>query len=248
MGAMMEIKVYPDKKRLAQAAAEHFADQAAQAIVDRGRFCAALAGGSTPRAMYSLLAGTQFAGLDWARIYLFWGDERCVPLDHPDSNYRMAKEVLLDHIPIPTDHVYPMYNGAPEEESAMVYQRVLADFFPPSNAEKRTFDLVLLGMGDDGHTASLFPGSAALEETEKWVAVVPHDQPPPPLVTRLSLTLPAINSAAQVTILVSGASKAQRLRQALQAPVDGGEALPVRRVQPHSGNMLWLVDRAARGQ
>ncbi len=258
-GAPPKVIVYPDSARLARAAAEHFVEQAARAIRQSGRFSVALAGGSTPKAAYALLASQTYANhLDWEHIHIFWGDERCVPPDHPHSNYRMAWETLLQHVPIPAENIQRMPGELPPEQAVAEYEGALAKFFngrkghdrldhsyPPSTIHvSQSFDLVLLGLGEDGHTASLFPGSPALQVTERWVTVVEHHQPPPPLVDRLSLTLPAINAAAQVTFLVSGADKAARLAQVL-SPADVQPPLPAQLVRPASGNLLWLVDTAA---
>jgi len=239
-------KIYPDRARLAQAAAEHITGLARSAIRVRGRFSLALAGGSTPTDTYRLLAS---ADLDWEHIHVFWGDERCTPPDHPDSNYRMARLALLDGVPIPPENIRRMRGEIPPEQAAAEYEQILRDFFAPMTGSKpRSFDLVLLGMGGDGHTASLFPDTPALEEKQRWVVAVPHEVPPAPLVTRLSLTLPAINAAAQVTFLVAGAGKADRLQEALAPPPSGRPALPVQRVRPTHGSLLWLVDRAASGR
>ena len=242
-----EIQVYPDRDRLALATAEHFARSAAQHTAERGRFSVALAGGSTPKAAYALLASQDFAYLDWRRIHVFWGDERCVSPDHPDSNYRMARQALLDHVSIPAENVHRLQGEIPPKLAAADYEQELYAFFAPKDAlipQPRTFDLVLLGMGDDGHTASLFPGSPGLQTTDHWVVAVEHNNPPPPLVTRLSLTLPAINAADQVIFLVAGAKKAVRLKQVLM-PESGEPSLPAQLVQPISGQLNWLIDAQA---
>jgi 6-phosphogluconolactonase len=247
---MPEVTIYPDKTSLARAAADHFSDAAARAIDQGGRFSAALAGGSTPRAAYALLAEED---LDWGRIHLFWGDERCVLPDHRDSNYRMLSETLLEHVSIPAGNVHRILGELGPENAADDYERELRSFFghdPDPQAEieaLRSFDLVLLGMGTDGHTASLFPRSPALDVQERWATAVAHDQPPAPLVDRVSLTLAAINAADQVTFLVTGVNKAERLQQALSAPVSPEAALPAQLVAPTSGRLLWMVDEEAAG-
>jgi 6-phosphogluconolactonase len=238
-----EVKIYLDRSELASAAAEHFIDQAIIAIETKGTFRVALAGGSTPKATYSLLASTTYAGrLDWKLVHFFWGDERCVPPDHAYSNFRMAREALLDHIPIPASNIHRMRGENIPDQAARDYENELRGFFQQS-----PFDLILLGLGDDGHTASLFPNSPVLQETNRWVRAVEHNRPPPPLVTRLTLTLPIINSASQVTFLASGESKSQRLEQIFTTQFPTEITLPAQLVQPVSGNLLWLVDQAAAG-
>jgi 6-phosphogluconolactonase len=248
--ATSSIRIFPDLASLSQAAADHVCELARAAIQARGRFSLVLSGGSTPKGTYALL--TQ-AELDWPRIHVFFGDERCVPPDHPDSNYHMARQALLDHIPIPQENIHRMRGEIPAEQAAAEYEQSLRDFFHNASSNRgskprhqNSFDLVLLGMGEDGHTASLFPGSPALHEKERWVAAVPHDQPPPPQVMRISLTLPIINAATQVTFLVSGEKKAAILKRALAAPSASQPTLPAQMVHPSNGNLLWLVDRAAK--
>ena len=239
---MSDVRTYSHASTLARAAAEHFVALAQEAVSARGRFAVALAGGSTPRAMYALLATGEFAPrVDWTRVHIFWGDERCVPPDHPDSNYRMAREALLDHVPIPSDHVHRIQGEIEPALAADAYERTLQAFFTPRQPR---FDLILLGLGDDGHTASLFPGMAAIHEQTRWV--VAH------YVSKLSawrvtLTPVAINAAANVTFLVSGATKAERLSQALTGPYQP-DILPSQIVRPAEGRLLWLVDAAAAAQ
>ena len=244
---MVSLEVLPDDHSLSRALAERFVQSAMKAIAGEGRFSVALAGGSTPRAAYALLASAPYAGrLDWSCIHLFWGDERCVPPEHPHSNYRMASQVLLEQVPIPPGNVHRMRGEAPPTQAAAEYQEILRRFFDPqsTNGDLPLFDLLLLGMGEDGHVASLFPGSPALQVTDRWVVAVEHHQPPPPLVIRLSLTLPAINAAREVVFAVAGESKAARLKQVL-SPGSSEVALPAQLVRPRSGRLLWLVEQAA---
>jgi len=248
--ATSNIRVFPDLASLSQAAADHICELAGEAIQARGRFSLVLSGGSTPKGTYELL--TQ-AELDWTRIHVFFGDERCVPPEHPDSNYRMAQRTLLVHIPVPKENVHRMRGEILPEQAAAEYEQTLRDFFNAADANQpstisnpQSFDLVLLGMGQDGHTASLFPGSPILQEKVRWVATVSHDQPPPPRVMRISLTLPVINAAAQVTFLVAGESKAAILKRVLAPPSPLQPPLPAQMVQPAGGDLLWLVDRAAQ--
>jgi len=241
---MTDLQVLPDKTLLAQAAANYIVDLANRAILSQGSFSLALAGGSTPRMVYSLLAEE---ALDWERIHLFWGDERCVEPEHSDSNFRMVRETLLDHIHIPEQNIHRMRAELPPEKAAVDYESELRAHFEKQFRidDQYTFDLILLGMGEDGHTASLFPGSPSLEESERWVAAVEHDQPPPPLVTRISLTLPVINAARQVTFLVTGANKAARLKQVFMTPPSPQSALPIQHVQPTNGRVRWFLDQDA---
>lgn len=239
----MQIKVIP-RHLLAQAAAEHIIETIQTRLAHQSNASIALAGGSTPKAAYQQLA--QMSGrLDWRRIHLFWGDERCVPPDHPESNYHMARQTLLDFIAIPPENVHRMRGEEDPFSAAGAYEAELRTFFSGGNG--RGFDLILLGLGEDGHTASLFPGSPALQIQDRWVVAVEHNQPPPPLVTRLSITLPVINAAAYVTYLVLGAAKSGRLAQILAAAgmTSIEPPLPAQLVRPTSGNLSWLVDEDA---
>jgi 6-phosphogluconolactonase len=246
-GELGEIEVYPDAERLAQAAAAHFAALAGEAIADHGRFAVALAGGSTPKAAYKLLAEDEFVShVDWARVHVFWGDERPVAPDHPDSNYRMAREALLDHVLLPAENVHRMRGELEPAQAAADYEQELRLFFASPSKDQGTeprarFDLVLLGMGDDGHTASLFPGTAAIEEQTAWVIAHFVEK----LDTwRITLTPAVINTAADVTFIVSGSGKAERLRQVLTGPYQP-EEWPAQIVDPNRGRLRWLVDEAA---
>ena len=240
---MQDIRTYPDAHGLAHAAAEHFMAIASEAIAARGRFSVALAGGSTPRPLYEHLATGKLASqLPWSSVHVFWGDERCVPPDHPDGNYAMAREALLDHVPIPPPNVHRIRGEMDPTEAAVVYERTLRQFFVPGpEPEMVTFDLVLLGMGTDGHTASLFPGSDLLDEQRRWVAAHHADQA---RGWRVTLTPVAINAARHVTFLVCGAAKAEILRQVL-AGARQPDPLPAQVIAPKSGELLWLMDSAA---
>jgi 6-phosphogluconolactonase len=232
-----------DAEAVARTAAEELAGAAARAVAARGAFTLALAGGSTPRRLYALLAdaGAPFrARMPWDRTHVFFGDERPVPPDHPDSNYRMAREALLDHVAVASVHRIP----AEEPAAAEAYEAELRRFFGiPGGGEPPRLDAVLLGLGADGHTASLFPGTAALEETDRWVAS--------PFVARLgtrrtTLTLPILSRARAVLFLVSGAEKAAALARVL-APAPGAEPLPAARVRPDEGAVWIVVEAAASG-
>ena len=205
----------------------------------RGRFTVALSGGSTPRRLYELLATPAYAEkTSWERWHVFWGDERCVPPDHPDSNYRMAREALLDRVPIPPSQIHRIKGEAVPYDAAEAYEHELCQSFgEPTPA----FDLVLLGLGEDGHTASLFPGTNGLEEERRLVMAnwVPHLQ-----AYRITFTLPLINAARNVAFLVTDGSKAEVLRKVL-APTPGDPLLTAARVQPRAGTLHWFLSKAA---
>ncbi len=232
------VREFPDAAALAHAAARRFVAEAAQAAAARGRFAVALSGGSSPSRLYELLASQAYRGqVDWARVHVFWGDERCVPPDHADSSFRLAHAALLEHVPLPEENVHRIAGEAEPKRAADDYDRELRSFF----RGQAGFDLILLGLGADGHTASLFPESPALLEAERWAVAVEHTRPPPPLVTRITLTLPVINAAQLIVFLVVGESKAERLRAVL-----AGADLPAARVRPATGRLIWLTDFAAR--
>jgi 6-phosphogluconolactonase len=243
-----ELQIYPTPESLARAAAERFVSLAGHSLTHQRRFRVALAGGSTPRLAYQEIVVLGKA-LDWNRIHLFWGDERCVPPDHPESNYAMARQALIEHLPIPVENIHRVHGELPVQAAAHNYCQVVDEHFgrrtnEPSPAAQQCFDLVLLGLGEDGHTASLFPNDPPLQETEHWVVGVPHHLPPEPLIDRVTLTLPAINAAHEVIFLVSGTGKATRLAQVLGVPTTN-PLLPAVQVQPASGKLAWLVDAAA---
>lgn len=238
-----EVAVCRDPEEMARQAAERFALLAAEAAALRGRFRVALAGGRTPRRLYECLAGDPHrSAVPWERVEVFWGDERWVPPDHPDSNFRLAHEALLAHVPVPAAGIHPMRAGGTPDEAAAVYERELRNAFglSPAGGVPPRFDLILLGLGPDGHTASLFPGSPALDAVDHLVAA---PFVPALAAYRLTLTLPVLNAAAHVVFLVAGADKAAVLRAAL----GGTERLPASRVRPRDGALTWLVDRAAWG-
>ena len=245
-----EVEVQTDSTNLARAAAHYFVTLASEAIATQGRFTVALAGGSTPEATYKLLATDEFAErLDWSRVHIFWGDERCVPREHPDSNYRMAREAWLDLVPLPAGNVHRIRGELEPGQAASEYEEVLRVFFSVPSGEAETkgevavacFDLVLLGMGDDGHTASLFPGTAAINEQTRWVTAHYVEKLS---AWRITLTPAAINAASKVIFVVSGPDKASRLQQVLTGPYQP-DSLPAQIVKPVAGRARWLVDSAA---
>ncbi len=254
-----ELTVVPTPERLAWVAAERIADLASRAIAKRGRFVVALSGGSTPRPTYRLLAQDRGPlAIDWSRVQIFWGDERCVPPDHPDSNYRMARRALLDHVQVPAAQVHRVKGELPPQEAAAAYRAELGDaashrgwgtsreqVVPGERA--RTFDLILLGLGSDGHTASLFPGTAAVAERRRDVIAVYAERLDS---WRVTLTLPIINDARHVIFLVSGRRKADALARVHAGGSTGegdkaSEQLPAKLVRPTEGTLTWLVDRDA---
>jgi 6-phosphogluconolactonase len=233
---MQNIKILPDATALFHAAANEFIRCAHESILNHGRFSVALSGGSTPRGVYSLLAQRP-NDLPWNKIFVFFGDERNVPPDHPDSNYRMAYEALLSKAPIPAANVFRVRAEWDAKQAAQEYEDQLRSFFALKPDKFPRFDLIMLGLGDDGHTASLFPGSAALNETSRLVVanwVEKFKQ------YRITLTYPVINHAAEIMFLVSGAGKAQILKNVLSGE---GEKYPVQGVRPENGVLLWLVDQ-----
>ncbi|HXU72819.1 MAG TPA: 6-phosphogluconolactonase [Polyangia bacterium] len=225
-----DVWVYDDGEAVARAAADTFVAIVAGVLADRSIARVALAGGSTPKAMYRLLASPAYRErVEWGRVEIFFGDERCVPPDHPDSNYRMARESLLDHVPLGADRVHRICGERPPEEAAAQYQQKLV--------RDAALDLVLLGMGPDGHTASLFPGTPVLTETRALAAAVYVEKMKS---WRVTLTAPVLSAAAHVVITTVGAEKAEALATALLQPPG---AVPIQLV--HASDQRWLVDRAA---
>ncbi len=235
-------QVFDDLADLTTAAADLFVSQCQRSLA-HGRFTVALSGGSTPRRLHSLLASPSYRDrIDWTRIEFFWGDERFVPQDDPESNFRMARETLLDHVPVQPSqiHAVPTQLGDPAAAAATYGEEIRRVFQLGPNDLPR-FDLILLGMGPDGHTASLFPHTAALHERERLVVAnaVPQLQ-----TVRITLTAAVINNAAAVVFLVAGADKAQALHAVLEGPRDP-ETYPAQLIAPANGELRWLVDRAA---
>jgi 6-phosphogluconolactonase len=230
------IEVLPDPPALAHRVAEWMIATASAA---EGRFRVALSGGSTPRALYRLLASEEFRNrFPWRQVSWFWGDERFVPYDHPESNYRMAREAMLANVPVPSENIFPIPTDGEPEDASRRYERTLQEAYgaPTLDPTRPLFDIVLLGMGDDGHTASLLPGEELLEERSRWVAAVAHGRPE----VRITLTYPVIESSRHVAFLVEGAAKAAML-SAIRA---GGSQVPAARVRA-VGELIWFVDRAA---
>lgn len=242
MDASFEIRITDDPVSLAQIAAHEVVNVARAAVAARGRFTVALAGGSTPRATYRRLAQPPLAAqMPWDRTLVFFGDERGVPPTHADSNYGMAHSALLAHVPIQPERVFRIRGEDPDPDAvAADYARVLAEALGVRRGETPRLDLVLLGLGIDGHTASLFPGSPVLKETFRTVAAVHAAAASVP--QRFTLTYPVLNAAACVIYIVSGAEKAKVVKAAL---ADSTTTVPAAMVRPSDGRLLWILDRAA---
>jgi 6-phosphogluconolactonase len=241
----VQIKVLQNHDALVQNAAERFVASAVDAIRAHGRFHVALSGGRTPKSLYALLATDRYAArVDWPRVHVFWGDERCVPPADPMSNYRMVRETLIDRVPLPAENVHRIRGEDDPVAAAAVYERelrhVLGTSAGPPTPDAR-FDLILLGMGDDGHTASLFPGLTAVGEHERWVMA---QYVAAVSMWRVTCTPVLFNAAAAVVFLVSGREKAETLRQVLEGPYQP-ELLPAQVVAPRDGSVCWLLDAAA---
>jgi 6-phosphogluconolactonase len=238
--AESNVFVFDTPEQLALAAAEQFVEYAVEFQNALGQFSVALAGGKTPRGVFELLATDQYQNrLEWSRVHLFFTDERCVPPTHPDSNYAMVFKALISKVRIPAQNVFRMVGEGDPDESARNYEAKLRGFFGPDAWPR--FDLVLLGLGADGHTASLFPGSEALTETRRWVVATQSEHLGH---RRITLTAPAINQAAHVLFLVTGKAKAAALAELLGGQSDF-RRLPASLIQPADGTLEWFVDREA---
>jgi 6-phosphogluconolactonase len=233
----VNLLLYETPEELAEASARDFAARTQETIDERGRFAVALAGGSTPKATYEVLARDYANELDWSRVHVFFGDERTVPPDHEDSNYRMAYETLLSHVPVGS--VHRMRGELPPDEAAAAYEEELRAFF--GQVDVPGLDLILCGLGEDGHTLSLFPETAALDVNDRWVVANPVLKLG---TTRLTLTIPVLNVSRAVTFVVAKESKAEALKEVLEGDADP-RAYPAKLVRPESRDLTWMVDRAA---
>lgn len=234
------VEVWRDASLVATRAAELFTETARQSVASEGRFTVALSGGSTPRALYELLAGDVYAPrTPWDASHIFWSDERSVPPESDESNYHLAYEAMLSRLPVPASQIHRMRGEDEPHRAAMDYERILVEEFDETPPR---FDLILLGMGEDGHTASLFPGSSALAESERLVAA--------PFVEklnahRLTMTLRTINAASSVIFMVAGEAKANALRAVLEEERSEDGLYPAQMVRPVRGELIWLVDERA---
>ncbi|MEJ2730309.1 MAG: 6-phosphogluconolactonase [Deltaproteobacteria bacterium] len=242
-----KIKIFADTEAMSRAAAETLIRHISDCLRVRETFAVALSGGSTPRRLYSLLANEAALRdmMPWERIHFFWGDERCVPPDHPESNYRMADHAMLSKVPIPSKNIHRIHaENSDAEKVAADYEAEIRRFFGIQGKQIPVFDFVLLGMGADGHTASLFPATSALAETERlvvanWVAKFQS--------TRLTLTLPVFNHAIRILFLVCGEDKAETLRAVLEGKRQP-DRYPAQRIRPSRGQLWWFLDRSAAGR
>jgi 6-phosphogluconolactonase len=236
----MDARVFPDADALSRGAFEELLRTMQEALDKRGRFAIALAGGHTPAKLYALWArgGKRGVEIPWDRVYLFWSDERYVPQNDSLSNYRMVRETLIDHVPVPAENVHPMPTDYPDpEKAARAYESEMRQFF---GSGAPAFDLQLLGLGTEGHTASLFPGSPALDENQRWVAAVEVPAAPP---RRLTLTPVVLNEGRKTIFMVDGQKK-REIIHALREEPSSSSRYPVSHVQP-TGGVLWLLDEAA---
>jgi 6-phosphogluconolactonase len=239
-----EIRILTDGAAIAKRAAQEFVQAAAEAVRERGSYNVALGGGSTPRALYSLLVNdpTLCSQVPWDKIHLFFGDERHVAPDHPDSNFRMATEAMIAKSPLRAKQVVRIKGEYPDTGKAAVeYEKALRDYFKLKDGEYPRFDLLLAGMGNEGHTLSLFPGTKALHAdgrvvVRNWIGKL--------YTERITLTAPAASNAANIIFMVTGADKAPALKAVLEGPFEP-EQLPAQLLQPQNGKLLWLVDAAA---
>ena len=234
------LRVVSDVAALNRAAADEFARCAEDAVRERGRFTVALSGGNTPRAVYALLASEYKTAVPWDKMFIFFGDERHVPPEDAASNYRMANESLLSRVPIPAQNIHRIQAELDAQRAAEKYEETLKAFFNLKAGELPRFDLVMLGMGEDGHTASLFPGTDALHETARLAVANRVEK----LDTeRITLTLPVLNAAAEVMVIISGENKAEILNRVVHS--GGMPEFPIQLVRPKNGRLLWIVERQA---
>lgn len=237
MPTQTRIEAVKDLEELAHRAARWITDLAASS---RGRFAICLSGGSTPRRLYQLLADAPYReAMPWDRVHWFWGDERFVPWDHPDSNYRMAREAMLAHVPAPAQNIHGITTTGDPVEASRAYERVLKSYYGADTLDsaRPLFDIELLGLGPDGHTASLFPATKVLEERQRWVAELVGAKPE----VRITLTYPPLESSRHTSFLVAGADKREPLTRVLAGDLE----LPAARLRP-AGELVWFVDAQAQ--
>jgi 6-phosphogluconolactonase len=237
----MQIAIYPDLDTLSNEAARYIVRLASESIVTHGRFTIALSGGSTPKKLYGLLGSEPYRGqIDWNQVEIFWSDERCVPPDDPESNYAMAQQVLLSNIPIPANQVHRMPADQPDREAAsLAYARDMLRTFGTDGVP--SFDLIQLGMGPEGHTASLFPHQPSLHEQQRLVMQVSVPKPPP---DRLTFTPPLLNAARHILFLVTGSEKVDAVHAVLEGEHNSDE-YPAQIVRPDHGDVVWMLDTSA---
>ncbi len=244
MPVIPEIRIAGDLHAWAQDIAAFIAPLSEQTIRSKGRFIMALSGGSTPKTLYQAMATPEWkVRLDWSRMCFLFGDERCVPPDHPDSNFKMVHTALFQPLDIPAAHICRMKGESEDaDKAAQEYEEAIRRLTKSPPPHIPVIDLVLLGLGDDGHTASLFPGTAALQEHNKIVTV---GQAPTGVRSRLTLTLSVLNHAAVVLFLVAGSGKAHMVRRILEPESEADRSLPAARISPESGRLVWMLDHSA---
>jgi 6-phosphogluconolactonase len=236
----VETKIVDSASQLAIEGAQVFCDTAQEAVAARGRFAVAISGGSTPRAMHRLLTAKPYrSDIPWLHVHLFWVDERLVPANDPASNFGTARRDLLDQAPIPPGHIHPMTLTDTPASAALAYQKTLEEFFRETEDDFPVFDLIVLGIGTDGHTASIFPADRRALETRSWVVAVKGGIPN---VHRLTLSAPVLNHARNIVFLVAGSDKAEVVKTALTDPAAG---LPAGLILPVNGRLRWILDRSA---
>jgi len=239
MPAPAELRIVDTAAELFRTAAHEFVTLASQAVKNKGRFFVALSGGSTPKNLYTLLAGEQAKAVPWDRSYFFFGDERHVPPEHPDSNYRMVNEAMFSKVPVPPGNVFRIHAESDAAVAAQEYEETLRRFFDLQTNQLPRFDLILLGVGPDGHTASIFPVSSAMNETKRLVVANWVEKFK---TYRITFTFAVLNHSACTMFLASGADKAGIVHEVLENP---NANLPSQKVRPDDGQLVWLVDRPA---
>jgi 6-phosphogluconolactonase len=235
----MELQVYSDAQQLSQAAAKWIAGLIAETLKVRDRFTIALSGGSTPKLLHKILAAAPYKDqIDWSKLHIFWGDERAVPFEDDRNNAKMAYDTLLNFVPVPPSQIHVMRTDIGPEESAIEYEKILHQYFDKTS---NTFDLVLLGMGDDGHTLSLFPGTAIVHEEKAWAKAffLPAQD-----MYRITLTKTIVNQAAHIAFLTTGTGKAHALKEVLKGAYNP-DLYPSQEIKPVNGELHWFVDEAA---
>jgi 6-phosphogluconolactonase len=238
----MQLHVYKNVDELSQAAAAWIANLITETLTQKGRFTIVLSGGSTPQKLHNILANTPYKqNIEWSKVHFFWGDERDVPFEDNRNNAKMAYDTLLNHVPVPAHHIHIIHTNIDAAASATAYEARLKRYFPIDAALITTFDLVLLGMGDDGHTLSLFPGTPVIHEQEKWVTSFYLEAQQ---MNRITLTAPIVNRAANIAFLTAGANKAVVLKEVLEGEYNP-DKYPSQIIKPVTGNVHWFIDEAA---
>lgn len=238
----MQLHIYKTAEELSKSVAKWIADRIADTLKKKDRFTIALSGGNTPKQLHKLLAAAPYKDqIDWSKLHVFWGDERDVPFDDERNNAKMAFDTLLNYVPVPPSQIHIMRTDIAPEQSAIEYEKILHEYFSPDNASGNTFDLVLLGMGDDGHTLSLFPGTAVIHEEKSWVKsffLQAQD------MYRITLTKTVVNKSASIAFLATGAGKAEALKEILEGQYNP-DLYPSQVIKPSTGELHWFVDAAA---